>query len=108
MRMLRRALLQLLLVMWALEHASVFLLLCWVTVVPLLLGVTRAADVAKRRWLVALANKQLPWLAVAAAGLGESANCETSNADSGEKSGGLCLQQQQSHGNVVRNGERDA
>lgn len=66
------ALLQLLLVMWVLEHASVFLLLCWLVVVPLLLGVTRAAHVAKRSWLQPLQASQLPWLAAAAAGLGET------------------------------------
>jgi len=63
--------LQLLLVMGVLEHTSVFLLLCWVLVVPLLLGVTRVADVARKRWLLPLDGKQLPCLAVAAAGLGE-------------------------------------
>lgn len=62
--------LQLLLVMGVLEHTSVFLLLCWVLVVPLLLGVTRVADVARKRWLLPLDGKQLPCLAVAAAGLG--------------------------------------
>lgn len=65
--------LQLLLVMWALEHGSVFLLLCWVTTAPLLLSVTRASDVAKKRWLVPLPSKQWPWVAAAAAGLGEAA-----------------------------------
>lgn len=63
--------LQLLLVMGVLEHTSVFLLLCWVLVVPLLLGVTRVADVARKRWLLPLDGKQLPCMAVAAAGLGE-------------------------------------
>jgi hypothetical protein len=67
------AVLQLLLVMWVLEHSSVYLLLCWLLVVPLLLGVTRAAHVAKRSWLVPLQASQLPWLAAAAAGLGETA-----------------------------------
>jgi hypothetical protein len=67
-------LLQLLLVMWVLEHASVFLLLCWCTVVPLLLGVTRLADVARKKPLL-LDNRQLPALAVAAAGLGERHVC---------------------------------
>jgi hypothetical protein len=65
-------LLQLLLVMWVLEHASVNLLLCWLLVVPLLLGVTRAAHVAKSSWLQPLQASQLPWLAAAAAGLGEA------------------------------------
>lgn len=63
------AALQLLLVTWALEHASVFLLLCWVTTAPLLLSVTRASDVAKKRWLVPSPSKQWPWVAAAAAGL---------------------------------------
>lgn len=62
---------QLLLVMGVLEHASVFLLLCWVLVVPLMLGLTRAADVARKRWLLPVPSKQLPWIAAAAAGLGE-------------------------------------
>lgn len=64
--------LQLLLVMWVLEHSSVFLLCCWVTVVPLLLGASRAADVARTRWLLPESGKQLPWLAAAAVGLGET------------------------------------
>ena len=43
-----------------------FLLLCWCTVVPLLLGVTRLADVAGRKPLL-LDNRQLHALALAAA-----------------------------------------
>jgi hypothetical protein len=52
--------------LWVFERASVFLLLCWCTVVPLLLGVTRLADLARRKPLL-LDNRQLPVLAVAAA-----------------------------------------
>eukprot|EP00775_Hariotina_reticulata_P010669 gene10669-10828_t len=61
--------LQVLLLAGVLLHSSVYMVLCWVTVVPLLLELSRVADVSsKTAWRAIPQQQQLP-LAAAVAGL---------------------------------------